>query len=88
MKMTLVRNVYRDGPKKGQPKTDCVDAFMATIEGAPRAGIGKSRTKAIGSLVSANLEFFGITEREDIDPTSEHPIVTWKSTRETPPACS
>jgi len=73
-KLTLTRGTRKDGtPKNGES-----DTFTARIDGL-LPGIGKSRVESIGSLVSANLAFFGINEREDIDPLSSNPVVTWKS---------
>jgi hypothetical protein len=72
MKIVLSRNTKKKG---------CADEWTATVKGM-RPGIGYNRTEAIGSLFSANLRVFGITEREDRDPESSNPVVTWHANPE------
>lgn len=71
MKLTLARNPGRLG---------CTDEWTARFSDAPegtRPGIGKTRSDALGALLSANLELFGISERLDLDPLSELPECRW-----------
>lgn len=72
MKITLVR---RSGFR------NCSDEWQATAERLIRSGVGRNRDEALGSLMRANPEAFGVDEIEDRDPDPENrsPIVTWKS---------
>jgi hypothetical protein len=70
MKLVLERRLNKRGHS---------DEWMATIEGMKFPGIGRTRTDALGSLLSANLHAFGVTERVDIDPEAEEVEITWRA---------
>jgi hypothetical protein len=70
MQLTLTRNPDRHG---------CSDEWAAKVELRP--GIGKTRTEAVGSLIAANPEAFGITHQIDADCRSAHPVVEWYAPR-------
>lgn len=69
--MRVVLSRSEDPKKRG-----AADEWTAAIDGL-RPGIGRTRTEALGSLLGANLEAFGVAEYVDDDHAAATREVRW-----------